>query len=944
MCGVSTLITDKYYMNIRNLLLVVFLFLVICIPAISQTPQKFKYQGICRDNLGVVLPNQAVNVRLSIHDLTATGAIAYQEMFSVITNQFGLITLDIGDGVVQQGVFLTVPWQTGDKFLEVEMDLGSGYISMGTTQLLSVPYALHSKTAESISGTITEIDPVFVASPANGIVNTDITNWNTVYGWGNHSTAGYLISEVDGSVTNEIQLLSISNDTIRLSNGGFVKLPAGFNGQYSSLTGAPTNVSAFSNDAGYLTSFTEIDGSVTNELQALSISNDTIRLSNGGFVKLPAGFNGQYSSLTGAPSNVSSFANDAGYLTSFTEVDGSVTNELQALSISNDTIYLSNGGFVKLLAGFNGQYSSLTGAPTNVSAFTNDAGYLTSFTETDPKIEANTSGYSPKWNGSAMVTGAIYQDASNNVGIGTTTPSTKLEVSGQVKITGGTPGAGKILTSDAGGLASWQAAPGDNLGNHTATQNINLNGFALVSGGTRGLKMDSRGNIGINMAPQNTSGNDVNLDILSPDGWGHANVNLRGYNWATNSYKCTRGSGCDFYSGAWWSDTYNEHLFFLCSDGAEFAKGITIRKNSNVGIGTQAPSTKLDVNGVITATGGNSTNWNTAYGWGNHNTVGYLTSFTEFDTMLWKKNINDIYFNNGNVGIGTTTPSALLHIKGGTGAGQSGKFKIDDIDPTGLSSIELTNNAGNTFYFYKLSSGYPANGRYTQGLSMIESSSANGLAISEVAGDIHFYTAGNNERITIKNTGNVGIGTNNPTAKLDVIGDLKVSGSIYSPGMVVQTIVKTSELPSSLNVTTYTEANTDYRVSFTPKFNNSIILIEYSFPINTAMASNTVFDMQLIRDIGGTEVLVGVGPVNGSRQQVSFVGRPGNGTDSNDRMNVSMIAKDSGLTSGTSYTYGFKYRRETGGSGICYFNSSNLDSNVYGFSGIMTMKITEIAQ
>ncbi|MDR9488516.1 DUF1566 domain-containing protein, partial [Salibacter sp.] len=104
------------------------------------------------------------------------------------------------------------------------------------------------------------------------------------------------------------------------------------------------NVSSFTNDAGYLTS--EQDGDPTNELQVLTISNDTIYLSNGGFVELPAGFDGQYSSLTGAPTNVSSFTNDAGYLTS--EQDGDPTNELQVLTISNDTIYLSNGGFVEL--------------------------------------------------------------------------------------------------------------------------------------------------------------------------------------------------------------------------------------------------------------------------------------------------------------------------------------------------------------------------------------------------------------------------------------------------------------------------------------------------------------------------------------------------------------------------------------------------------------------
>lgn len=62
----------------------------------------------------------------------------------------------------------------------------------------------------------------------NGVITAtggNSANWNTAYSWGNHAAAGYLKSEKDSSLTNEIQALSISNDTVFLSNGGFVKLP-----------------------------------------------------------------------------------------------------------------------------------------------------------------------------------------------------------------------------------------------------------------------------------------------------------------------------------------------------------------------------------------------------------------------------------------------------------------------------------------------------------------------------------------------------------------------------------------------------------------------------------------------------------------------------------------------------------------------------------------------
>jgi len=209
------------------------------------------------------------------------------------------------------------------------------------------------------------------------------------------------------------------------------------------------------------------------------------------------------------------------------------------------------------------------------------------------------------------------------------------------------------------------------------------------------------------------------------------------------------------------------------------------------------------------------------------------------------------------------------------------------------------------------------------------------------------------DRVTMDTEGRLGIGgLPDSSYRVKVYGDLMVTGNVYASGggsiasgQVVQTVISTSDYKSSLNVTEFTEPpGGQYRISITPRLSNSKILVEFYFSVNTQMWSNTVFHFQIVRNIGtGSEVLVGVGPAYGSRRRVTLVSRPSNGYDTNDQQTIYLMGVDTGLTAGQTYTYGFKYRRETGGSGTIYFNYHPHDNSVYAFSGIMTMKLTEIA-
>jgi hypothetical protein len=115
--------------------------------AYAQVPQSFSYQSIARKSTGLPLTSSNIGLRISIRDLSSTGAIVYRETQSATTNAFGLFAISIGSGTVVSGSFATVDWSSGAKFIEIEADFtgGTTYTSMGTSQLLSVPYALYSQ-------------------------------------------------------------------------------------------------------------------------------------------------------------------------------------------------------------------------------------------------------------------------------------------------------------------------------------------------------------------------------------------------------------------------------------------------------------------------------------------------------------------------------------------------------------------------------------------------------------------------------------------------------------------------------------------------------------------------------------------------------------------------------------------------------------------------------
>jgi hypothetical protein len=122
------------------------LFLAIVLAGSAQVPQKFNYQAVVRDGQHALIANQDVGFRMSIVEGAPGGAPVYVETHTVSTNAFGMADLVIGEGSVVSGDFGSVPWGTAACFLKVEVDPsgGTAYEHIGTSQLISVPYAIYS--------------------------------------------------------------------------------------------------------------------------------------------------------------------------------------------------------------------------------------------------------------------------------------------------------------------------------------------------------------------------------------------------------------------------------------------------------------------------------------------------------------------------------------------------------------------------------------------------------------------------------------------------------------------------------------------------------------------------------------------------------------------------------------------------------------------------------
>jgi hypothetical protein len=125
----------------------------------AQSPKQMSYQAVVRNASDALVKNSEVGMRISILQGSVSGTSVYVETHKPTTNDNGLVSVSIGGGTVVSGAFESIDWTNGPYFIKTETDPdgGTSYSIMGSSQLLSVPYALHAKTAGSVELTSEQI-------------------------------------------------------------------------------------------------------------------------------------------------------------------------------------------------------------------------------------------------------------------------------------------------------------------------------------------------------------------------------------------------------------------------------------------------------------------------------------------------------------------------------------------------------------------------------------------------------------------------------------------------------------------------------------------------------------------------------------------------------------------------------------------------------------------
>lgn len=433
--------------------------IIVVIFTFAQPPQAFKYQTVVRDGAGAILQNQTVSFRMSIREGTATGTIVFRETHSATTNDFGLATFEIGSGTLISGSFSGINWGDDDYYLQTELDPlnGVAYVSMGTSQLNSVPYALHAETSGDSYWELTGND-IYTSESGNVGIGTTNPDSKLSVGGSGHSNYAIFGTGADRGVLGRYNTGTWASLGNYISGNEYGIYTRGNTAGIYAYSGSQTVILAGTGYAGYFSGNVGI--ATSSPTERLHI-NGNMRLENAFYdSNNDPGTSGQILQTTGvatdwvdAPS-----MSDGDWTISgnnlYSSVSGNVgigaSNPSSKLDILDNSLSSTNTveDILEIARGSTGTVANGIGAGLIFRNQVSNLGYalsgrISSIMEsvTVPNSSAGML-FQTRASGGSM-TDALYLDPNGNVGLGTTNPSKKLHIVGNINHD--LPGTGNAL-------------------------------------------------------------------------------------------------------------------------------------------------------------------------------------------------------------------------------------------------------------------------------------------------------------------------------------------------------------------------------------------------------------------------------------------------------------------------------------------------------------------